>query len=252
MFHTLLESQHTEERHPAEAVLSVVIHASIFTVLFSFTTAAAPEIQRALAERVTFAQMHREDPPAPKREAPPIVEDVVAAAAVGGPLPAKGFQVLSVPIGIPDALPPIDFTKAVTDEADFSGRGVAGGVARGVVGGVVMKDPPPVIEGAPREAPVYLQTQVEKLASARPDNPTLQYPEMLRRAAVEGSVSVQFVVDTNGRADLSSFKVLNSTHELFTEAVRAHLALLRYFPAEIGGRKVRMLVQQPFSFSLVQ
>lgn len=251
MFHTLLESQHTDERHPAEAVLSVLIHASIFTVLFSFTTTAAPEIQRAFAERITFAQVRPEDPPAPKREAAPIVEAEVAAP-VERPLPAKGFQVLSVPIGIPDALPPIDFSKAVTDEADFSGRGVAGGVARGVVGGVVMKDPPPVIAGAPPRAPVYLQTQVEKLAAARPDNPTLQYPEMLRRAAIEGSVSVQFVVDTNGRADLSSFKVLNSTHELFTEAVRAHLALLRYFPAEIGGRKVRMLVQQPFSFTLVQ
>lgn len=251
MFHTLLESQHIEERHPAETMLSVLFHASIFTVLFTFSTTAAPEIQRALAERVTFAQVHREDPPAPKRaEAPPV--EAAVAAAVGGPLPAKGFQVLSVPIGIPDALPPIDFSKAVTDEADFSGRGVAGGVARGVVGGVVMKDPPPVIAGTPTEAPVYLQTQVEKLAAVRPDNPTIQYPEMLRRAAIEGSVLVQFVVDTNGRADLGSFKVLNSTHELFTDAVRNHLSVLRYFPAEIGGRKVRMLVQQPFSFSLVQ
>ncbi|HEY0996406.1 MAG TPA: energy transducer TonB [Gemmatimonadaceae bacterium] len=251
MFHTLLESQHIEERHPAETALSVLVHATIFTVLFTFTTTAAPQIERALAERVTFARVQREDPPAPKQAEAPRVADVVAAAP-GGPLPAKGFQVLAVPIGIPDALPPIDFSKAVTDEADFSGRGVAGGVARGVVGGVVMKDPPPVIPGTPTEAPVYLQTQVEKLASARPDNPVLQYPEMLRRAAVEGSVLVQFVVDTNGRADMASFKVLNSTHDLFTDAVRNHLSALRYFPAEIGGRKVRMLVQQPFSFSLVQ
>ena len=40
---------------------------------------------------------------------------------------------------------------------------------------------------------------------------------MLRSANVEGEVLAQFVVDTTGRADMSTFKVLKSTHELFTQ-----------------------------------
>lgn len=250
MLHTLLESQHGMDRYPGGTTVSLLVHASIVTMLLSFTTQAAPQLERAIAEKVTFAQVRRESPPPPKELPPRPVEGRPAIAA--GLLPAKGFQVLSAPVGIPNALPDIDFSKAVTDEADFSGRGVAGGVARGVVGGVIIKDPSPQIVASTDDAPVYLQTQVEKLASARPDNPTLQYPEMLRRAAIEGTVNVQFVVDTNGRADMETFKVLGTTHELFSAAVRSHLVHMRYFPAEIGGRKVRMLVQQPFSFSLVQ
>ena len=249
MLHTLLESQHGVDRHPFGTAVSLLVHASIFTLLLQVTTQAAPQLQRVIAEKVTFAQMRKEPPPPPKElPARPVVGRPAIAA---GALPAKGFQVLTAPVGIPNALPEIDFTKAVTNEADFSGRGVAGGVARGVVGGVVIKDPSPQIV-ASTDAPVYLKTEVEKLASARPDNPSLAYPEMLRRAAIEGTVNVQFVVDTTGRADLESFKVLSSTHELFTAAVRSHLAMMRYYPAEIGGRKVRMLVQQPFTFTLLQ
>ena len=73
---------------------------------------------------------------------------------------------------------------------------------------------------------------------------------MLRSANVEGEVLMQFVVDTTGKVDMSQLKVLKSSHDLFTNAVRQFLGSARYYPAEIGGRKVKQLVQQPFVFNI--
>ena len=75
---------------------------------------------------------------------------------------------------------------------------------------------------------------------------------MLRSSNVEGEVLAQFVVDTTGRADMSQFKVLKSSHDLFTNAVKSFLGGARFYPAEIGGRKVKQLVQQPFNFTLTR
>jgi protein TonB len=51
--------------------------------------------------------------------------------------------------------------------------------------------------------------------------------------------------------DRKTIKVIRSTHPLFTNAVREALLAIRYHPAEIGGRKVSQLVQQPFNFRLM-
>jgi TonB family protein len=80
----------------------------------------------------------------------------------------------------------------------------------------------------------------------------VRYPDMLRSANVEGEVLAQFVVDTLGIADMSQFKVLKSTHDLFTAAVRSALPAMRFSPAELDGHKVKQLVQMPFQFNLAQ
>ena len=77
-----------------------------------------------------------------------------------------------------------------------------------------------------------------------------RYPDILRQAGVEGEVLAQFVVDTSGRAEMNSYKVLKTTHELFGNAVKNALPGMRFIPAEVGGRKVRQLVQQPFTFAI--
>jgi protein TonB len=142
-------------------------------------------------------------------------------------------------VKVPDVLPDIDLSKKVTDEADFSGKGVAGGSAKGVVGGT-----------APVSDQPYFEFQVEKQVQQVPGTGNLRYPDMLRSANVEGEVLAQFVVDTTGRFEAGSFKVLKSSHDLFTAAVRSALPNMRFYPAEVGGRKVKQLVQQPFTFSL--
>jgi protein TonB len=67
---------------------------------------------------------------------------------------------------------------------------------------------------------------------------------------IEGEVLAQFVADTFGMADMRTFKVLKSSHDLFTDAVRTSLPAMRFNPALVGGRKVKQLVQMPFQFNL--
>ena len=77
-----------------------------------------------------------------------------------------------------------------------------------------------------------------------------RYPNVLRQSAMEGEVLAQFVVDTTGRAEVGSLKILKSSHDLFTESVRTALPQMRFVPADVGGKKVKQLVQEPFSFSM--
>nr|MBA3671950.1 energy transducer TonB [Gemmatimonadaceae bacterium] len=78
--------------------------------------------------------------------------------------------------------------------------------------------------------------------------PAPVYPASLRARGVEGRVAVRFVVDTTGRVEPASVTIVESPDELFTAAVRATLPSLRLMPGEAGGRRVRTLVQMPFSF----
>jgi TonB family protein len=102
----------------------------------------------------------------------------------------------------------------------------------------------------PATAPAgaYFEFQIEKPATPL-GNAAPVYPAALRAQGVSGQVIAQFVVDTLGVPTVSTYKVLRSDHELFTAAVRDAIAVMRFSPAEVGGRKVRQLVQQPFVFS---
>lgn len=237
MFNNLIESKPKKQKTTGGLILSGVIHALLITAAVFGTLQAKEQLEKPKAEKVEFVEMKKKDePPPPKEEPKPMPKDVVAA-----PPPPKGFQVLTAPIKVPDVLPDIDLSKKVTDEADFSGKGVAGGVAKGVVGGT-----------APVTDQPYFEFQVEKQVSPAPGTSPPRYPDMLKSANVEGEVLAQFVVDTTGRAEMSTFKVLKSSHELFTQSVRNALGNMRFYPAEIGGRKVKQMVQQPFTFSLTK
>ena len=137
------------------------------------------------------------------------------------------------------SIPDIDLSKKVTDEADFSGKGVAGGVAKGKEGGAVVQSDQP-----------YFEFQVEKPVVPAPGSISPRYPDMLRQAGVEGEVLAQFVVDTTGKAEPGSLKILKSSHDMFVQSVKNALPNMKFIPAEVGGRKVKQLVQQPFTFSI--
>ncbi len=235
MFNNLIESQPKKDGSLGQSVTSLILHAGLIGLLVVVTAnAGIQQDEKAEQEDIQFMEAPKNEPPPPEPERPP-PPDVVAA-----PPPPKGFQILTAPIDIPDKIPEVDLSKAVTDEADFSGKGVAGGTSRGVVGGTA-----PVVSDQP-----YFEFQVEKPALAREGNPTPRYPEMLRSAGITGDVIAQFVVNEDGRADMRTFKALSSSHPQFTAAVKAALPQMRFYPAEVGGRKVKQLVQQSFTFSL--
>ena len=96
----------------------------------------------------------------------------------------------------------------------------------------------------------YFEYQVEKPVSMAAGSATPKYPDILRQAGVEGEVLASFIVNQEGMAEVASFRAVRATHELFTTAVRNALPLMRFEPAELAGRKVKQLVQQPFSFAI--
>lgn len=100
------------------------------------------------------------------------------------------------------------------------------------------------------DSTTFREFQIEKAAQILPNGPSPRYPDMLRSAKVEGEVTAQFVVDANGRPEPESFKVLRTSHDLFTESVRATLPMIRFSPAQVGGKAVKQLVTQTFTFSL--
>jgi protein TonB len=237
MFDNLIESKASKQKRAGGTLLSVVVHALLISAAVIGTLHASQGLEKPKAEKVEFVTVKKDEPPPPKEQPKPPPEVVMKAP------PPKGFQVLTAPIKIPDVIPEIDLSKSVTKEEDFSGKGVAGGIAKGVVGGTA----------APaNDNTTYFEFQVEKQVSAYPGQAAPRYPDMLRSANVEGEVLAQFVVDTTGRADMSQFKVLKSTHDLFTNAVKAALPNMKFYPAEVGGKKVKQLVQMPFQFNLTK
>ena len=229
MFNNLLESKAKKQKSPGGVAVSVIAHVIIIALAIQATLNAGQKKDK-IEEKVDFVEVKKDEPPPPK-EKPPEVQ--VAP-------PPKGFQTLTAPVNIPDVLPDIDLTKKVTNEADFTGKGSQGGRDKGVVG------------AAPVENQTYFEYQVEKPVMAVPGSPSPRYPDILKSAGVEGEVVVAFVVDTTGRADINSLKILKSTHELFAAAVRTALPQMRFLPAEVGGKKVKQLVQQPFAFNIVK
>ena len=233
MFNTLLESRATRTRRTGSSLLSIVLHGTMIAAAVVVTTnAAIPARVTARLEELRFAKV---EPPKPVP--PPVMPDRVLTAAP----PPKGFQLLHAPIDIPEVLPDIDLIARPTNVDDFSGRGMPNGRASGV--GLASVQPVPV-DG------VYSDAQVEKPVVLVVGTGGPQYPEMLRSAGLEGLVLAQFVVDTLGRADVTTFSALRSDHPLFTAAVRAALNRLRFLPAQVGGRKVAQLVHQPFQFTV--
>ena len=93
--------------------------------------------------------------------------------------------------------------------------------------------------------------QVDVPAAVAAEHPVAPvYPDALLSAAIPGRVVVEFVVDTTGRADMSTFGTVSTTHPSFTDAVRRAIAAARFTPAMLGGRRVLQLVQLPFSFTV--
>jgi protein TonB len=146
-------------------------------------------------------------------------------------IPLQGFQTLVLPPQISPIIPPIDLQQRF-DPRDYSGTGIEGGGAHGAT---------------PTDSQVYAPGSVEEppaLLSAPP-----AYPEALRRAGIEGHVLLQGVLDTAGRMEPHSVKILESSSPGFTLATRRWALAARFRPARLQGRAVRVLVNLPIDFS---
>ncbi len=232
VFDMLIESrkQRSWRTMLGNSAASIVFHL-VMIVLAVYATLHAGEAAVEKIQQVAVTMQTQEEK---KEEPPPEVAQVAP--------PPKGFQTLSIPTTIPVDIPPPS-QNTNFNAADFSGVGVEGGVARGVTGGTgpVVSDQP-YLEAVVEERPEYIQGSCG----------ALNYPAVLQQAGVEGRVLLEFVIDTLGRAERATIRVVSSTHQLFEAPARSMVVTCRYRAGKISGRSVRVRVQQPINFTITR
>ena len=234
MFENLIESKRKKQKSLGQSFLSVVIHAVIIFAAVKATSGAAEQLKQVLQD-TTIVFLEPPKAPTPPPEQPP-PEAVVAANP-----PPQGFQVITPPADIPTEIPPVNLNEKF-DPRDFTGKGVEGGVATGVVGGTG----PVTVEGE-----VFLAAEVDETPQIA-DNAACapKFPPVMQSAGIPGKVIVQYVVNTDGKVDPGSLKVMSSSHKAFEDPAKEALLRCPFKPGRSHGQPVRVLVQQAISFRL--
>ena len=228
MLARLLESRERTDRSVWGAAVSIIVHTAVIAIAV-FATAEARVEARDPQAIITWvkpaAPLVGAHSPAPARER--------KAAAI-----PRSFD---VPIRIEVATTPVE----VVIDLPAAGPLPAGGAGR------PSSSVPSLGSGetADPSAP-FPADRVERQAYLESGSVTPRYPPSLRAAGIEGQVTALFVVSESGRIERGSLRFTHSDNGLFEAAVKEALERMRFVPAEVGGRKVRQLVQMPFVFRL--
>jgi protein TonB len=134
--------------------------------------------------------------------------------------------------------------------ADFSGIGVAGGIAppEGYVPPPTPPDPGTgdagyAYEVAVLDSPPALQNVAAVQAAMQ-----REYPRILLDAGISGRIVAEFVVEADGSVDMGSLKVRESSNERFVEASRKVIERFRFTPGRYKGQPVRVLISMPIAW----
>lgn len=243
MFSTLLESRAAAETPFGGAALSAGVHVMLMSVALALGAAREPPRLVLAPERISgYMPLPPSLRPAPEagprtRTPPSAAERRTASRRARRALRPPTVDVDVSALTLPAVTVEIDY---VAQAVDFEELRRTGGVGKTAGGGGTAE--------SGHLGGVYFAHQVEKVAVALPGSPQPAYPESLLRRRRQGRVAIEFVIDTLGRVDTTSVRVLDSAHPMFTLAVRDVLPYLQFLPAEAGGRKVPMRVAQPFAF----
>lgn len=237
MFENLIESNRKTKVSLGQQAMSIAIHAGIIFGAIKVTAGVAEAASEIVVD-TTLVFLKPPEPPPPVEQPP---EDVVVSANP----PPQGFQVVMPPDNIPTEIPPVNLNERF-DPKDFTGKGVEGGIASGIVGGT---GPVPI------EGQVFLAAEVDESPSMVPgSNCVGKFPPAMQVAGIPGKVVMQFVVLTDGRVDPGSIKVMSSTHKAFEEPAKQGITSgeCKFTPGKSRGAAVKVLVQQGVSFKLGQ
>jgi periplasmic protein TonB len=230
MLETLLESKSKASRSTGGAIASVVAHTALVVAALYATAQARPEPART--RETIIRPMYIPGPKPPSQ---------LASRVATSERQPVGRRLIFVEPKLSIDVPPIDITGSVSTPDDFGATPFGTASPIDGDGG-----------GTGADAAPFSADQVEKQVTVVPGAPTPRYPEVLRSSGVEGQVTALFVVDEHGRAEEESIRFIRSDNRLFEEAVRVALHRMRFIPAEVGGSKVRQLVQMPFVFALAR
>jgi protein TonB len=204
---------------------SLALHVGIIALAIWATQRPRPAPARVIDPTVEVTWPHRDPGPTPPLPAP-----VPPGSVLRDPIPAP-----SVPTVV---IPPPAGAATVPSDPDPVANGSA---------------PSPVPVGPPSPAPPVAPVMDVRAVEEPPvllSHPAPGYPELLRRAGVEGRVVVEAVVDTSGDVVRGSLRVVSSSHALFVPEATALVRGSHYRPARFGGRPVRVRIQVPVTFAL--
>jgi TonB family protein len=231
MLQTLLESQAARHSSSFGTAASTAIHLVLITLAVSGTVAHARSEDPGDPPPVILT-WHK-PAPAPAPQTPP---GRTSTRPAGDVHPAS---TPSISIDISPNIPDVSIPLGTVRRDDFSpSAGFASDPA-----------PSPSGLGSGNNGAPYDSYQVD-VPVAPMGGTAPAYPASMRSAAIEGEVKAEFVVDRKGRADAASLRIISSTREEFSTAVRDALPRMRFQPARLRGEPVAQLVQQLFVFRL--
>lgn len=153
------------------------------------------------------------------------------------PVLPRQIRALVAPPSIPTSIPPIDPTVTF-DPGTYSGIGSGSDSGVNTDLGTSMNPTRVFVEAVVDEAPVRVAF------------PPPTYPRMLLEARIEGTVVLEAIIDTLGRPEPGSIRVVSSTNRAFEAAARESMRRALYQPGRMRGHRVRVLVRQPVRFAL--
>lgn len=236
MLNVLLESRATRSRRTGGTVASTLAHAALVAGAITLTT-------RSGGATVSPSDQPIERPPVfvTPRAAPPETKVRPPTSSVPTIEPVRRLPTID---HVPDVVPPVDVdlkVRIATDDEIARGPIASPNGSRSGSGGLGRAPEGVLEERYVDRAPRILGTPIQPA-----------FPTSLRERGIGGHVAVQFVVDTLGRAEPGSMRVVEASDPQFAQSVRAVLPRYRFSPGEVGGQKVRTLVHLPFDFTLVR
>jgi TonB family protein len=97
---------------------------------------------------------------------------------------------------------------------------------------------------------VYTSFEVDNAVQFSYGSAVPQYPPDLLARRVPGKVTVRFIVDTSGTADVQTLEIIDSTDPQFAASVRDALPRIKLNPALLIGKRELQQVEQPFRFDI--
>ena len=236
VFNRLLESNRKRQRRLGGIVASTILHTLLIGLAVKATmlTAATPRTRVDVIRPIYRPPQPPEPTPSSSNNEPSTGSRTETLLA-----PPKDIKPIG-PIDLDLAIiPPPGTTGPIVDSRDFRQPSGSPGPAGPVSPNVNPGDP-------------LTESVVDIPVLAIPGTGNPRYPSTLQSAGLEGDVRAQFVVDTLGRVERGSVRVLDTTHELFASAVRDALTRARFKPAVAGGHLVRQLAEQTFTFRITK
>ncbi len=145
---------------------------------------------------------------------------------------------------------------AVPDEAILEEEPVSFDVSLDINEAITELPPPPPPPEPEQEEQVEEEQEIFVVVEEMPEiiggvarlYELLEYPELARKAGMEGLVVVQFVVEPDG--SVSNIQVIRSAGRLLDEAAVQAVKQLRFKPGRQRGRPVRVRFSLPIRFKL--